>query len=46
MTIISILKSNGAEYSGERITIDGRIITGDGPEAAEEFGNTIVKFLV
>lgn len=26
------------EYTGEPVTIDGLIITGNGPEAAEEFG--------
>lgn len=35
-----ILESHGATYTGEPVTIDGRIITGNGPEAAEEFGKS------
>jgi protease I len=32
------LESHGATYTGEAVTIDGLIITGNGPAAAEEFG--------
>ena len=42
---INILKSNGAKYTGESVTQEGRIITANGPEAAREFGKTIVKNL-
>jgi protease I len=43
---ISILRSKGANYTGEQVTQDGRIITGNGPEAAKLFGETIVKALL
>lgn len=39
------LRNNGAEYTGESVTQDGKIITGSGPEAAVEFGTTIVENL-
>ena len=35
---ITFLKQCGAEYSGESVTRDGLIVTGNGPKAAEEFG--------
>jgi protease I len=35
----------GADYTGESVTQDGRIITANGPEAAREFGKTIVNNL-
>jgi protease I len=36
-----ILETYGAEYTGEAVTIDGNIVTGNGPKAAEEFGKTL-----
>jgi len=36
-----ILETYGAEYTGEAVTIDGNIVTGNGPRAAEEFGRTL-----
>jgi protease I len=41
----SNLEANGARYTGESVTIEGRIITAKGPEAASEFGNAIAKAL-
>jgi protease I len=41
----SNLEANGAIYTGEAVTIDGRIITAKGPEAASQFGNAIAKTL-
>jgi protease I len=41
----SNLEANGARYTGEAVTIDGRIITAKGPEAAIQFGNAIAKAL-
>jgi protease I len=35
------LIAHGAEWTGEPVTIDGRIITGSGPEAATAFGEAI-----
>jgi len=43
---INTLKSNGAEYVDEVVVVDGRIITGNGPDAAEEFGNEIARLLL
>ncbi len=37
---IALLEQYGATYTGERVTVDGNIVTGNGPEAAEEFGRT------
>lgn len=39
------LRNKGAEYTGEAVTHDGKIITGIGPEAAADFGRTIVENL-
>jgi protease I len=43
---VNILQSNGASYTGEPVVEDGRIITANGPEAARQFGATIVKKLI
>lgn len=40
------LEKGGATYTGENVTIDGKIITALGPDQATEFGKTIVKALV
>lgn len=37
-TQIGILEDAGAIYTGEAVTVDGMIVTGNGPEAAELFG--------
>ncbi len=37
-----LLEEYGAEYTGDLVTVDGLIVTGNGPEAAEEFGKTLV----
>jgi protease I len=42
---INILRSKGANYTGEQVTQDGRIITANGPEAARKFGQTIIQNL-
>jgi protease I len=39
------LLRNGAEYTGEQVTVDGRIITANGPAAANAFGNALVSAL-
>ncbi len=39
------LISRGAEYTGEPITVDGKIITASGPEAAKALGWTIAENL-
>lgn len=35
------ITSYGATYTGESVTVDGMIITANGPDAAEEFGRTL-----
>ncbi len=39
------LIEGGAEYTGELVTIDGKIVTGNGPTAAKEFGQKVVEVL-
>jgi protease I len=39
------LRSNGARVSDAAVVIDGRIITGNGPYAAAEFGTTVADAL-
>jgi protease I len=38
---VKTLIDHGATYTGDPVTVDGRIVTGNGPEAAEEFGHTL-----
>ncbi len=42
---IQILKENGAEYQDKSLVQEGRIITANGPAAAQEFGEAIVQAL-
>jgi protease I len=37
------LKSKGANYTGEAVTVDGRIITANGPDAAADFAAEILN---
>ncbi|MBW3010784.1 DJ-1/PfpI family protein [Candidatus Woesearchaeota archaeon] len=39
------LRSKGVNYTGEDVTVDGKIITAKGPHAAKEFGNAIAENL-
>lgn len=39
------LEKHGAVYTGALVEVDGKIITGSGPEAAEAFGNKLVSLL-
>jgi len=39
------LKEKGAIYTGKNVEIDGSIITGNGPSAADEFGRNYLKLL-
>jgi len=41
---IKILKENGSIYVDQPVVVDGKIITANGPEAAKDFGEAIVKF--
>lgn len=38
------LESHGAQYTAENVTVDGNIVTADGPAAAEEFGRSLASF--
>ena len=40
------LDAGGATYTGEAVTSDGNIITADGPDSAEIFGQEIAKRLI
>jgi len=40
-----ILKSRGAEFTMDDVVVDGKIITGVGPEAAKRFGEKLVEVL-
>jgi protease I len=37
------LKQYGAIYTGEAVTVDGNIITGNGPESSRAFGQAVAK---
>lgn len=39
------LESVGVQYTGADVEVDGKVITASGPQAAEEFGKSIVKLL-
>ena len=39
------LRAHGAQWTGEPVTVDGRIVTGNGPEAAEQFGEAVAAVL-
>jgi len=39
------LTAHGAVWTGASVEVDGRIVTGNGPEAANEFGETIGNLL-
>lgn len=42
---IKILEENGAVFVNKPVVRDGQIITANGPAAAEEFGNALVRAL-
>lgn len=44
-TQIKFLVDHGATYTGEFVTTDGMIVTGNGPEAAEEFGRALATMV-
>ena len=39
------IEDKGAEYTGENVTVDGKIVTANGPQAAREFGEKIASLL-
>ncbi len=40
------LESKGAKYTGEDLTVDGSIITANGPQSARKFGEKIVELIL
>jgi len=42
-TQVALLEQMGAIYTGDTVTVDGLIVTGNGPEAAEEFGRAFAS---
>ncbi|MBU0758574.1 MAG: DJ-1/PfpI family protein [Nanoarchaeota archaeon] len=42
---IAVLEENGAIYVDEPVVVDGKLITGNGPEAAKDWGEGIVGLL-
>ena len=42
---INILKRNGAIYEAKAVVVDGKIVTGNGPEAAEEWAEALIEVL-
>lgn len=42
---VKILEENGAIFQDELVVVDGKLITGNGPTAAKEFGETLVEIL-
>jgi len=41
----TILATNGAKFTSEDVTVDGKIITGNGPEVARKFGEKVLEVL-
>jgi protease I len=42
---VGILKDGGSVYEKEKVVVDGRIVTGNGPDAARAFGEKIAELL-
>lgn len=40
---LAALKEGGAQYTGQPVTVDGNIITANGPEAAQAFADAIIE---
>ena len=45
-TSIEILENNGAQFINEPVVVDKNIITGNGPQAASQFGLEIAKKII
>ncbi len=43
---VGLVKKGGAKYTGEPVTVDGQVITANGPTSAKKFGVAIVKALM
>jgi protease I len=42
---VRLLEEGGARYTGKSVEVDGKVVTANGPQAAREFGRTIVTLL-
>ncbi|MBU1178324.1 DJ-1/PfpI family protein [Patescibacteria group bacterium] len=42
---VEILQAGGAEFVDQPVVTDGKVITADGPEAAADFGEALVRIL-
>ncbi len=40
------LRAHGAQYTGEPVTVDGNVVTANGPKAAKDFGEAVAKILL
>lgn len=43
---VKAIKRKGGIYTGKAVEVDGNIITAEGPQAATEFGQTIINALI
>lgn len=43
---VKAIKRKGGIYTGKAVEVDGNIITAEGPQAATEFGQTIISALI
>jgi len=43
---VKMLEANGAIFEDKNVVIDGKIITGNGPQAAQEFGEKLVALII
>ncbi|MFH0792358.1 MAG: DJ-1/PfpI family protein [bacterium] len=43
---IDALKAGGAKYINKPVVVDGLIVTGNGPDASEEFTREIIKIMI
>jgi len=43
--VSDMVKAGGAIYTGAGVTVDGNIVTADGPRSAKAFGEALVKVL-
>ena len=44
-TVVGILKMNGATYIDRTVIVSGKIVTGNGPNAAKEFATKVLEQL-
>lgn len=42
-TQINFIEQHGAHFTDELVTVDGKIVTGNGPKASEEFGRVLAN---